>query len=729
MIELVISTNVLDAKIYEPLGAALREEYALKPDEAKEASRSADALTAFTVETFLAENSRISGFLTAHPASVEANEDAATLLGAFAMRENSGRFWNPLPACARAVAHLALADALGAKPSDSADGLLADLFVGLILDTKAKCQAQIDELGAYATKRPALVPWVNAARFRNTRDWRALPVPVGLTLVEKIEKFRALCDAGSTALGGEFLSKAQPENVADWARIVMETRWSVEDGHKFTDGMLAGELTEAGKVLKRPIPRNAVEMDSFVKALNLPQTPAVEIDAEGKPVISVIDPAMWAQTAQRHICHAIYETWYFLAEMWGVPEEAQNFWAGMDRAFSRLELFPVVALLRNDSASETKPYADSLEALCEKHPELVPDIAWYRAGALRYSSLFPEVRNRAAAWFSPPILPGTAYRYGIRYNQLVNFQHPPLAQVEPIYRVAPLQADVVTSYLGAKFTGGINEKELKDIAGSLLDYCLPVIEFSADHVVQDAALREELLLASAKVNPDSAYTLAEFYRKQNQMAKAAEAFQLYVDKAADRVRVSNTCQWLVDYYFENGRKDKAVEVAKMAAEVYSYSGLETYAGLLDRMGDLTGAEENYQRIAERYDSSAPLYLFYKRHEGQMGDIGGKAKAMEAKVFPEGMRAASLGDFSGKPKTGVSINGESDLLRKNGLNEGDIIVAIEGWRADTFDQYSFIRELSESPRFRVIVYQNGQYREVVADAEGRRFGVDMTTLRQ
>jgi hypothetical protein len=728
VVDLVISTNVLDAKTYEPLGAALREMYALKPDAAKVESRSADILTAFTVETFLAENSRVSAFLTAHPASVEANEDAAVLLGAFAMRENSGWFWNPLPACARAVAHLALADALGAKTADSADGLLADLFVGLIVDTKAKCQSQIDELGAYAMKRPALVPWVNAARFRNTRDWRALPVPVGIALVEKVEKFRALCDAGSTALGSEFLSKAQPENVPDWARIVMETRWTVGDGHRFTDGMLAGELAEAGKVLKRPIPKNSVEAASFVKALNMPQTPAVGVDAEGKPAISVIDPAMWAQTAQRHICHAIYETWYFLAEMWGVPEEAQNFWSSMDRAFSHLELFPVVALMRNSAASDTKPYAASLEALFETHPELVPDIAWYRAGASRYSSLFPDVRNRAAAWFSPPILPGTAYRYSTRYKQLTNFQHPTLAQIEPIYRIAPLQAVVVTSYLDTKFSGGINGNELKEIAGPLLDYCLPVIEFAADHVVKDAALREELLLAGAKVNPDSADVLAEFYRRQNQMAKAAEAYQLYVDKAADRVRVSNTCQWLVDYYFENGRKDKAVEVAKMAAEVYSYSGLETYAGLLDRMGDLTGAEENYERIAERYDSNAPLYLFYKRHESQMGEIGGKAKAMEAEVFPGGMRAASLRDFSGKPKTGVSINGESDLLRKNGLKAGDVIVSIEGWRVDTFDQYSFIRELSESPRFRLIVYQDGQYREIAAEAEGRRFGVDMATLR-
>lgn len=726
-VDIAVSTHVLDAEIYRPLTAFLGGTYPQKADAAAYAPKAAEALSGFQAEGFVAENRRISGFLNENPRSVAANEDAAVLLGAFALRENSGAFWNPLPVCARATAHLAYAEFLTGKPSDSADALLADLLIGLMADTKARCQRQIEELQKFASARSVLSHWAAATRYRNSRDWRVPLDPSGATLLEKIEKYRAWCDAGGTGPAMADLLKTKPEEIPDWSRITLETSWSVDAGHRFTPGFLAAELQEAAKVLERPIPGSAVEAKAFVAALNMRPVPVVSKDSDGKWKLDVIDPPMWAQNAQRHICHAIFETWYFLAEMWGVPEEAQGFWTEMKGAFSEMDLFPAVALLRYQSVPETRPYVPALDRLFKEQPELVPDVVWYRAGAPRYSDLFPDVRREAAAWFDPPILTGTAYRYPSRGKQLTNFQHPTLEQLKPIYAVAPLQQGVVADYLAAKFKGAASESDLRAVAGPLLDYCMPVVREAAKRAGRDFALREKLLKTMADIDPDSAVELAGFYQKQKQPEKAAAAFQLYVDKASDRVSVSNQCRWLVNYYFDHGQSEEALEVAKMAAEVYSFDGLETYALLLERMHRLPDAEQAYQNIAERYEDAAPLYLFYKRNTGDPG-LAAKAGKMEVGVFPSGIKDVTVASFSGRPKSGVLIEEENSLLRDCGLKSGDIVVAFDRRQVDTFEQYMFIRSLSDSPSFRLIAYHDGEYREVQVSIPERRFGVKMVTLK-
>ncbi|HVE15758.1 MAG TPA: hypothetical protein VNB29_03435, partial [Chthoniobacterales bacterium] len=227
------------------------------------------------------------------------------------------------------------------------------------------------------------------------------------------------------------------------------------------------------------------------------------------------------------------------------------------------------------------------------------------------------------------------------------------------------------------------------------------------------------------IDPDTTAELASFYQKQHQPDKAAAAFQRYVDKATDRVSVSNQCQWLVDYYVEHGQTDKALEVAEMAADVYSFRGLETYGRLLEQLHRFPEAETAFKNIADRYEDQIPLYLFYRRNP-MSGGFGMKAEGMERAIFPAGIKNAALADFSGPPKTGVLITEENELLRGNGLKAGDIIVGFDGRRVDTFDQYAFIRSLSDSPAFHLVVYQDGKYRDLDVSIPNRRFGVGMET---
>lgn len=96
------------------------------------------------------------------------------------------------------------------------------------------------------------------------------------------------------------------------------------------------------------------------------------------------------------------------------------------------------------------------------------------------------------------------------------------------------------------------------------------------------------------------------------------------------------------------------------------------------------------------------------------------------VFPEGMRNASLADFTEPPKSGVLISNSNDLLVHVGMKPSDIIVALDGKRVDTFEQYDLVRLLTDSPEMNFIIYSDGKYRATHARIPGRRFDLQFVT---
>ena len=100
--------------------------------------------------------------------------------------------------------------------------------------------------------------------------------------------------------------------------------------------------------------------------------------------------------------------------------------------------------------------------------------------------------------------------------------------------------------------------------------------------------------------------------KNDRQDQAVEAYQKAVDLAPGRVGVSNSVDWLVNYYYDHNNTKKALEVADMAADVYSYRGLETKAKLMERMKNYVEAEKLYAAIDERYDDKRIVFKFYER---------------------------------------------------------------------------------------------------------------------
>jgi len=718
---LTVTDNAWTTELYIPIARKLVTQYGLKA-AAGYTTQNLPLLADFGAASQVKVNNELSAYLSAHPSDTMALENAAVLLGTLAMRENSGLLWDPKLPCARAASFLALARSLESNGPKSDEAALGELLIGLIIDTKADCLNRTADLKTRAAKNPALLPWVRAAEFRNTRDWRPT-LEANATQFEKVEKFRAYADGATAENAYEYFKKVGDFNAVDWNRIIFSVGGSVELGHYFSREYIQKEIKEACLTLELPWPKTSEEMKSLIAALNEIASSVVTTDPSGKHSIKAIDHGMWAQVGQRHICYAVYAIWHFMDDQWGVPDEANSFRKGMEKIFSSLEFYPLTAVLISREPSEMEPFQQRMQALFDTHPADVPDYVW--SVAYKHdSALFPDLLARIKAWFDPAVPTGTAYRFGGRVS-LPGF-HPTREYLEKSYQIAPLQQIVAYKYYLSLYPREGNAAGLQKILGPLADYSVQQMQHLAEAAKGDPATREGVLLKLVTIDPDSYEDLGEFYIETNQPEKARDAFQAMYDKARNRVMVANNSDWLVNYYYKTGDVAKATTIAAYAAEVYSYRGLETYGKLLEKLGQLTKAEETFANIEERYDDPDPLLHFYERRAAAdpASDYATKKGPYEKRLFPEGIKAVKVSDFHEPPSKGVVIIGNSATLVKNGLRPNDIIVALDGKAVADFRQYAVIRSMKETPEMGLIFFRDGKYQELIATAEGRLFGCDM-----
>lgn len=727
--EIVVTTHALDPSTYAPLADILRTSYELTSDDTEFEPEVIQKLTTLTASNVRFANDRVSNFLTDHPASVAGNDEAAFLLGVFALRENSGMFWNPLPASTRATAHLAFSNSLRGTTPPSVEADLAEIFIGLVIDTKADTAARIAALEKRADTAPETAPWLRAASLRNSRDWRGAPGGQSEnTLVEQIEMFRALGDAADSGVAVAYLQKFSPPNVADWGRIILGLNFSVGEGHMFTNHALQNEIEDACRLLGRSKPEDEATFTAFLAELNTAPSPIVTLSDDGTPArLRVLDRGLICRYAQRHICHVLLKTWDFLAFRYGVPEQAAAYWQQIEQTFSGLDSFPVLAFYKACDREEAAPYAEPLARMMQRSPETVPDLAWFKADSPDYAALFPDISHQVTAWFSPWILPGTGHCLPTRLRTMRDADAASPEELERLYAIAPLQSSLVIQRMQQLSRPQRTPPMIQEIAGDLLEYHLPIID-SATRILdaRDSEMQETLLTRAAQIDPDRNYQLAQFLVAQNRLDEAAETYQAMVNLASDRVAVANRVQWLVEYYFQVGQIDEARAVAAMAGEVYSHQGIETYSWFLEQNGEYDAAEAELLKLVERYDSPAELSRFYARRAIADPDssYAEKLRAQEAAIFPNGRHQVVLSDFAGEPTRGIGFAGNSDIMRQNGLAPTDIVVAVDGWRVENEQQYLFARDLETGPQFSLIIYRDGKYQEMPVTADQRRLRVHL-----
>jgi hypothetical protein len=692
----------------------------LKPDPTPADPGLVGALTDGRVETIARAAVQLSADVSAHRRAPALHEAAALVLTALALRESSRHFDDPRALMTRATAHLAVADALRGRTSASQpvpasasiEGRLARAALAALAGRQTQALAMIETMRQPAPA-PAVASWLRAIDIRTRLDWRVLPAPAAATLLERLQHTRAL-DArldGDDAVA--FVAAHDAEPVADWSRLLLQIGFSVEAGNAYADDAIGLELSEAAAVHAivrgQPLARGAV-----VAALNQPPTRGPRTADPAR--VEIVDWPLWADVLQRHLANALLTVSTHLRTRLGDKRSATEYEAAIAGPYRSLRLFPFV----NGFYNQGEGFAAAMAALHPlwNQPQLVPPHAWLMTleRVTRTRDAIPVAP--AAQWFAPVVPLGTVPD-DVWWRTHAELGQPVAARIADLARwrqLAPYKRLLVVDALTLEYAGHIPASAIeRDLAPFLVN------DVAANRQLARATAsppqREAAYRRMCDLTVDQCGDLARYLVDQERDDEAATVYRRWIDGARDRVMASNNSGWLVDYDFDHGRQSEAWRVATAAAGTGSGKGLDTLAGLAERTGDTEKAEALLRQIAERYDDETALLSFYLRAEAR-GErrYAAAAAPIRARLFPQGVERVAVTDFrTGEaPDKGVKVEGPNRRLALAGLRNGDVLVAVDGYRVRDYAQYTVVRDLSRDPAMQFVYFRNGRY----LVAEGR-----------
>jgi tetratricopeptide (TPR) repeat protein len=461
-----------------------------------------------------------------------------------------------------------------------------------------------------------------------------------------------------------------------------------------------------------------------VDVLNARPQRLFAVEGKNPPMPQVLGWGTWAAFHQRNVCFGASASVRFLEGMLGLRDEARDRRADLGVRFSGLELWPAVALewwqaqFRIDTGTPADTEKAGRDAcarglgLAQTAPERVPAWLWRLL-----DQQCAEVRETrlAARWLVGVAPAGTLLTDVDRVVLLIRREREPARLHAALYERAPFHPLV-----HRELAPGDGNAPCADVTaryGPLADYDLGTMWHLVSVCRDDTAAVRSLYERMAALEPSNYLSLGDYLVDVGLEDEAAAAFEKAVEKARNRVAVSNDVRWLVGYYCDRSRAERAREVAQMAADVYSSAGLQTMAYFLERIGRPAEAEVWHHKVVERYgeDSRSALDDFYIRHEHRVGDgrFAAQAKAALAKVFPAGMERVSVAELTSPPAAGegVRVSGRSQRSTRFGLVGGDVVVALNGYRVRNDRQYQLLWTLDDGPEATVIVWRQGRYVEV------------------
>ena len=724
-LDLNVNGPIWSPAVYRDVAVMLARAVGLNASATKEAGNTAllSKLLDGTPETIERENQSLSGALEEEFTNPVLHEQAALLLGAFLLREHSGNFFEIRSPLSRLTAHLAMARFLGGAGSYGINGQLAEAMLLTLVGNETLALKQLKSLDTNST---VVAGMVRALQARNTGDFRPLTDMAGRSRVESVAWFAAMADYVSAPIAWPKLDDDEKQTI-DFVRAAHGVNYSVEMGHQLLRMSIPLELQEIQSVYELSH-REKFSRDGLVQVLNELPERCFTTGSDGTVHVRIIGWGQWAMFLQRHLCHAVQQNYYFMKSKWGVPDDAKEYADSCEREYAGLRLYPFV---RRFSCTNAEPYRKSVDD-CFKvivaAPQLVPAGCW---NWLNMRASFapmhvPDSGPLVNEWHDHNPPPGTVYDLDARlYQQSLITRADTIEHFLKLHQLAPYDCRPANFLINKRFNNHPTYDQAMALYDAVLPYSVTALQAVANSVSNQPDQYVKWMLQAAELNPACYYNLADYAWYHTNDDQAA----LYVDKACDAnpdsVSVANHAEWRVRYYLKKGQTDKARAIADFAGEVYSSRGLAAKAVFMETTSNYDGALEWFAKIEERYDNSNPLIEFCQRYKKLTGDTRFDAELQKRipKLFPKGMEKVSLGDFHDEPNDGVLIQGKSDLLRAAGLKPGNVIVAIDGVRVHTFEQYCYVRESQDTPELDLIVWQGTAYHEIKSSPPNHRFGVE------
>jgi tetratricopeptide (TPR) repeat protein len=701
-------------EMYAPLAADLlgpQVVAAAKPSTVGESVTLA-ALTRPRTDVMVAESERVSAELALDMTNAGAHQDAALLFATLALREYSGNFYDNHRSLCRLTSHLAMAQGVGKGSPSGLAGRFAEITLRTLAFTPQRgTLARLDAIDAMPNPSAAVKAWSRALRMRNTEDWRLLPDPQAATLLERLEYLTWIAWKTGLTAGLEFLDKTEQDDVPDWGSRMLSGSLSVEAGNRFIPMGMAQVFQDVNAM---PLGlAGATDPKQLVEALNQePSAGPVRLDG-ARVVVEVLDRGTWAAWAQRHALHHIEKNVWFTDDMLGMPDQAKAMKAQFAKVFGGLRQYPLAARrMAKDTASYEAAMRPSM-ALLSAHPEWIGGHNW---NLLLERPVFPAATFAVPSiefWCTPLYPAGTYFEWPKRLYMPGGHLRVRGPALQKMREALPNYSNVVRAAVFDRLGEKATVADLKSAYGPLLDYDINVMTAVARASYDDPPEHKKIMRRIGDLNPDRLGGLGYYLVEQGELDEAARVYEEYRVRARDRVGVSNQMRWLVYRLFDQGNKQHALEVAREAAEVYSAAGLSTLANLYERMGRWADAEEWFRRMADRYeDNESTLLSFYLRREraGKEGRASGPREALLVKIFPAGMEKMTEvpGEGSVAPTGGLQLVGASRDAKAAGLAGGDIIVAVDGVRVQTHDQYLTVRLLRREPEMALTVWRKDHY---------------------
>lgn len=648
------------------------------------------------------------------------HEKASLILGAFVLRETSGKFYNIRAPLCRMTAHLAFASAL----SDNAPRSLSGRFAEIMLDTGMGNQK--DALAKLETVNPdekAAVIWKRVLKTINTSDYRPLAEVANATPVERAAWFWSYALSSSVTAAWDRLYKfdlARP----DFCRMANSMDYSVSTGHDLLQRSLPLEQKEIEEIYELYHGKK-LSGQSYASVLNDPPENCVTRDKNGDAKVRVIGWGQWASFLQRQLCHAVQQNYYFLNNRWGVYDDAKEFAAEWNKKLSGLRLAPFVRrFTASDEASYHKAVDDGFVVTVET-PHLVSPECWnYLCYKVSFAPLYsPNPNPHVNEWHKHNPPPGTAYDPSPRMNHPSLISQPDTpARLEKLHNIAPYDLVISWNLRTAKYGTNATYEQLAEIYGPMLDYSATPMVNCAAAAKDQPAKYEPLMLKAAKLQPSRYGNLANYFWHQTNMDKAVYYAEQRVEHDPDSVSVANASGWLIQHYLDVGNTNRARELADFAGDVYSYAGLQAKAEFLERIEKFEDAFDWFKKIEERYNNSTELMQFCIRYRQKTNDRRFEPELDKRlnKIFPKGMKKVSVSDFSAPPRFAVLIDQDNDLLKQANLKKGDVIVAVDGIQVFDLFQYIYVRDKGKTDELKLIVWNGTTYREVNTSLPNRRF---------
>ncbi len=689
---------------YVPLATAIISQLKLAPDSVSVAppgflTRLADGEMA----TLIAENERISKGLSEHPLDAGLHEQASLLLTAFGLQEMAGRFCDTRPNLNRLAAHLALAKALN-HGQLSPVGKIADIALE---NSSWRLSVAVEKITAMekSAVQPEVAAWLRALKMNATGDYRIFD-PKNQTAIEE----KQYCYLSSIYNQDEslmpYIEKHHSTMPVEWMRMISATETSVESGHVVLTKLVGAELRAYLNDYNKTNKASESDFKKVITDLNLAPTRAVS----SAPAVG-INVLPWNTLAAfhcRHILKAVMMEYIFYKKRYAVPELAKQTISRATEYFSKLDQFPFAEAQFVLNPTEKAEFFSRAQAMVVNHPERVASENWDTVNDCVKADKSKPAFVSDGLWFDPAIPMGTAFFFHSR-NFLTNYKAD-LDELTRLKTLCPYSQNLVEKWVLKKYGDNATADQYLQAFGNLVDYIPGVRAIAASAALKDPdkyiALQEE----TAKKQPSRYFELGTYCVLHDRAELAVKFFEKGIAVRSDDVATSNHSDWLIQYRFDHGQKQKAEELAIFAGDVYSARGLQAQARYFERVGDLKKAEESYHAMMERYNSKHDLTGFFARHSDKDPRFKSESEKQIVEVFPQGLKTAQLSDFKQAPTGGAVITSEDPLCPESPLVKGVVVVAVNGYAVQNTAQFHLARNLPFKPVLTAIVWNGQNYVE-------------------